>query len=230
MPETHSTQNTTLNSITVVIADDHPIVLAGYTHLLEAEPQIKVLAQATSAQAALESCRLHNPDILILDLGLPSRASDTQTHALSGIEVVKELRAKHSSTRVLVASMLDKTPIPQRVLQAGASGYLVKSEAADELLIAIRKVAKGESYVSPAIEAELKSEPNALDRIGDLSKRELEIFTLLAEGLPAVQIAEKTNLSPKTVHAHRANILRKLGLKNNSDLVRYALSTGSITQ
>lgn len=217
-------------TITVVIADDHPIVLAGYTHLLEDDPGIKVLAQAASAQAALDCCKEHRPDVLILDLGLPSEDSDTQTHALSGIEVIKELRAQRYDTRVLIASMLDKSPVPQRVMQAGASGYLVKSEAADELLVALRKVAAGERYISPAIEVELEKESDALERISELSKRELEIFTLLAEGLPAVQIADKTNLSPKTVHAHRANILRKLGLKNNSDLVRYALSSGNISQ
>lgn len=216
--------------ITVVIADDHPIVLAGYTHILEDEEGVEVLAQAKSAQAALECCTKHKPDVLVLDLGLPEDSDNPQIHSLSGIEVIKQLRAQGSPTKVLIATMLDKSPVPQRVMQAGASGYLVKSEAADELLVAIAAVAEGGRYVSPLIEAELSEQADAPDRLLELSKRELEIFTLLAEGLPAVDIAAKTSLSPKTVHAHRANILRKLSLKNNSDLVRYALSVGSITQ
>lgn len=216
--------------ITVVIADDHPIVLAGYTHILEDEEGVQVMAQATSAKAAIESCINHEPDVLVLDLGLPEDADTAQIHSLSGIEVIKQLQSLNIPTKVLIATMLDKSPVPQRVMQSGASGYLVKSEVADELMVAIAKVAGGGRYISPSIEAELNKESDAPDRLKDLSKRELEIFTLLAEGLPAVEIAEKTDLSPKTVHAHRANILRKLGLKNNSDLVRYALSVGSITQ
>jgi len=217
-------------SITLVIADDHPIVLAGYTHILEDEEGIEVLALANNAQSAIERCMTHRPDILVLDLGLPEDSDHAQIHSLSGIEVIKQLSSLKIPTRVLIATMLDKTPVPQRVMQAGACGYLVKSELADELIVAIKEVAAGGTYLSPSIAAELLKEADAPDRLKELSKRELEIFTLLAEGLPAVEIANKTSLSPKTVHAHRANILRKLGLKNNSDLVRYALSIGSIAQ
>jgi len=216
--------------ITVVIADDHPIVLAGYTHILEGEEGVEVLAQVESAQAAIDCCNRHNPDVLVLDLGLPEDSDNPQIHSLSGIDVIKQLQAQQSPIKVLIATMLDKSPVPQRVMQAGASGYMVKSELADELLVAITTVAEGGRYLSPSIEASLSEQADSADRLQDLSKRELEIFTLLAEGLPAVEIATKTSLSPKTIHAHRANILRKLGLKNNSDLVRYALSVGSITQ
>ena len=144
--------------------------------------------------------------------------------------MIKTLAEKGIETKVLISTMLDKSPVPQRVLQAGAQGYLVKTEAADELVNAVRTVASGGQYISPSIAMELATDSEAITRIEDLSKRELQIFLLLAEGLPAVEIAEKTNLSPKTVHAHRANILRKLNLKNNSDLVRFALSSGVIQQ
>lgn len=217
-------------TIRVVLADDHPIVLAGYKHLLEDDSEIEIVAQIGSAAEAVALCAAHNPDILVLDLGLPATETDDQTHSLGGVDVIKALAEKGVDTKVLIATMQDKSPVPQRVLQTGARGYLVKTEAADELVNAIRTVASGGQYISPSIVDELNAESEVLNRIEDLSKRELEIFLLLAEGLPAVEIAEKTSLSPKTVHAHRANILRKLGLKNNSDLVRFALSSGVIQQ
>ena len=217
-------------TISVVLADDHPIVLAGYQHLLEDEGGVHIIAQTGSSDEAISLCVEHEPDILVLDLGLPESEGNEQTHSLGGIGVIKTLAEKGIGTKVLISTMLDKSPVPQRVLQAGAQGYLVKTEAADELVNAVRTVASGGQYISPSIAMELATDSEAITRIEDLSKRELQIFLLLAEGLPAVEIAEKTNLSPKTVHAHRANILRKLNLKNNSDLVRFALSSGVIQQ
>ena len=217
-------------TISVVLADDHPIVLAGYQHLLEDEGKMRIVAQAGSADQAVSLCVEHEPDILVLDLGLPESEGSEQTHSLGGIAVIKTLAEKGIDTEVLISTMLDKSPVPQRVLKAGARGYLVKTEAADELVNAIRTVASGGEYISPSIAMELATDGEVISRIEDLSKRELQIFLLLAEGLPAAEIAENTNLSPKTVHAHRANILRKLNLKNNSDLVRFALSSGVIQQ
>jgi len=216
--------------IRVVIADDHPIILAGYQHLLEDDTDIEVIATTGSARTAVELCIEKQPDILILDLGLPKDSGDDTTHSLEGVDVMRQLEQNGVKTRVLIATMLDKSPIPQRVLQAGAAGYLVKTEAADELTSAIRTLASGGQYISPSVAAELSKDSEAISRIENLSKRELEIFLLLASGLPAVTIGNKTNLSPKTVHAHRANILRKLNLNNNSDLVRFALASGVIQQ
>ncbi len=217
-------------TISVVLADDHPVVLAGYQHLLDEDSEIHILAQTGSVDDAVDLCIEHNPDILVLDLGLPASKGDDQTHSLGGMEVIKALAEKGSDTKVLISTMLGKSPVPERVLKAGAHGYLVKTEAADALANAIRTVASGGQYISPSIANELATESDAISRIEELSKREVQIFLLLAEGLPAVEIAEKTSLSPKTVHAHRANILRKLSLKNNSDLVRFALSSGVIQQ
>ena len=217
-------------TISVVLADDHPIVLAGYQHLLEDDGEMHIVAQTGSADEAVNFCVEHEPDILVLDLGLPESKGTEQTHSLGGIAVIKTLAEKGIDTKGLISTMLDKSPVPQRVLQAGAHGYLVKTEATDELVNAIRTVASGGEYISPSIAKELATDSEAISRIEDLSKRELQIFLLLADGLPAVEIAENTNLSPKTVHAHRANILRKLNLKNNSDLVRFALSSGVIQQ
>lgn len=216
--------------ISVVIADDHPIIVAGYQHLLEEDTNIEVIGTTGSAHRAVELCIEKQPDILILDLGLPRNSGDDTTHSLEGVEVMQQLKESGVNTRVLIATMLDKSPIPQRVLQAGAAGYLVKTEAADELNNAIRTLASGDQYISPSVAEELSRDSEAISRIEDLSKRELEIFLLLASGLPAVTIGDKTNLSPKTVHAHRANILRKLNLKNNSDLVRFALASGVMQQ
>lgn len=217
--------------INVVVADDHPIILAGYQHLLESAADINVISFQNTTQGAINACINDKPDVLILDLGLPADDSDeSQTHSLGGLDVIKELRLQESSTHVLIATMLDKSPVPQRAMRAGATGYLVKSEVADELLSAIRTVAKGDTYISPSIETELSSESDASELLAELSKRELDIFLLLAEGLPATEIGELTHLSPKTVHAHRANILRKLNLKNNSSIVRFALNSGLIQQ
>lgn len=218
------------NKVSIVLADDHPIVLAGYQHILEEEPRFQILAQAVSISDAIDLCVEHRPDILILDLGMPATESGEQSQSLAGIEVIQALKARKIGTKVLISTMLDKSPVPQRLFKAGVMGYLVKTEAADELCNAVRTVASGGKYVSPSIAEELAQDGSAQTRIEDLSKRELQIFMLLAEGLPAVEIAEKTKLSPKTVHAHRANILRKLNLKNNSDLVRFALSSGVLQQ
>jgi len=221
--------------IRIILADDHPIVLAGYQHLLEEERDISILGKASTTTEALKLSQEHEPDILLLDLGLPETTSQdpahsSPTHSLGGIEVIHEIHKQRLNTRILIATMMDRAPVPQRVMQAGAHGYLVKTEAADELVNAIRTVASGGIYLSPSIAQEISTTANAESSIDDLSKRELEIFILLADGLPAVSIAEKTNLSPKTVHAHRANILRKLNLKNNSDLVRFALACGVMQQ
>jgi two-component system, NarL family, invasion response regulator UvrY len=216
-------------TISVIVADDHPIILAGYRHLLEDAEDIKIIDLQRTAQGAIDACLRTPPDVLILDLGLPvNDSADAKTHSLSGLDVVNQLIQKSCTSRILVATMLDKAPVPQRVMKAGASGYLVKSEVADELLTAIRTVASGASYISPSIAEELEYKTNPTAGISDLSKREVDIFLLLSEGLPAVKIAEMTHLSPKTVHAHRANILRKLNLKNNSELVRFALGSGLI--
>ena len=216
-------------TISVIVADDHPIILAGYKHLLEDTEDIEIIDQQRTAQGAIDACLRDTPDVLILDLGLPENDSeDAKTHSLSGLNVVNQLIQQSCTSRILVATMLDKSPVPQRVMMAGASGYLVKSEVADELLTAIRTVASGAPYISPSIAEELEYKTNPTAGLTDLSKREVDIFLLLTEGLPAVKIAEMTHLSPKTVHAHRANILRKLNLNNNSDLVRFALSSGLI--
>ena len=216
--------------IRIILADDHPIVLAGYQHILEEESDIFILGTASSAAEALNLSQEHEPDILLLDLGLPETTSQDPTHSLGGIEVIHKIDKQRLNTRILIATMIDRAPIPQRAMQAGAHGYLVKTEAADELVNAIRTVASGGIYLSPSIAPEITSTSSAESSIDNLSKRELEIFILLADGLPAVSIAEKTSLSPKTVHAHRANILRKLNLKNNSDLVRFALASGVMQQ
>lgn len=214
--------------ISVALADDHPIVLAGYHHLLKEDPTITIVGQSGCTTEAIELCQKENPDILVLDLGLPDREEDSQTHTLGGLDVIRALSQRNCPTRILIATMLDTSPVPKRVLQAGASGYLVKTEAAEELLNAVRILATGGRYVSPSIAQALEEGDEEITRLDELSKRELQIFLLLADGLPATEIAEKTRLSPKTVHAHRANILRKLKLKNNSDLVRFALSSGVI--
>ncbi|GGK82010.1 response regulator [Amphritea balenae] len=212
------------NIIKVLLVDDHPVVRAGFQRLLDNDSRISIIAEASSGQEAVEKYFESRPDVVIMDLSMPDDSNSKSIQSYGGLEAIRIIRAKDPAARVLVLTVMESEPFPAHVVQAGASGYLTKRCAPDELLKAVCEVSEGRTYFAESIRNML--DPGASDSsspFAKLTKREFQIFSCLAQGHPVAQIAEKMFLSPKTVHAHRANIIRKLGINNNSELVHIAI-------
>jgi two-component system, NarL family, invasion response regulator UvrY len=206
--------------IRLLIVDDHRLVRAGLREILERERDMTVGAEAGTGAEALDALRRERFDMILLDLSLPD---------FSGLDLMKSILSTNPAQRILILSMHPEENYARRVMRAGASGYLNK-EAAPELLIsAIRKVSTGGKFVSPAL-AELL----AIDLYegGDevphqrLSDREFEVFERIIRGESTSSIAQELHLSPKTVSTHRSRILQKMDLRNNAELIRYAIEQG----
>lgn len=194
--------------IRALIADDHQIVRDGLKRILAAAGDIQVAAEAAGGDEALALAKAGDFDVAVLDLSMPG---------LSGLALIKRLKAEKPGMRMLVLSMHGEQQYAARALKAGASGYLTKDSAAEQLVKAIRKIAAGGVYITETAASTLIS--------GDkgLSDREFEVLKLLVEGLGPTEIGEKLHLSVKTVSTHKTHILEKLGLKSTAELVRYAL-------
>lgn len=219
------------HSIRILLADDHSIVRFGYEQLLTQDAEIEIVGESGSCSETIEKYRKLNPDVVILDLSMPlDRTSEDAQSTAGGFEAIKRLRCHDDKARILVATALETAPYPQHVLQAGAMGYITKRSAAEELKKAVLEVSKGNKYFSKSVRHLLETEGNGSDNspLTALTKRELEIFTMLAEGYSVNQVADLVHLSPKTVHSHRANLLRKLGLKSNSDIIHLAVRAGIV--
>lgn len=199
----------------ILLVDDHPVVIEGLRQILaDAIPDAEfgIAASAAEAVRVFQTARWH---IVVLDVSLPDG---------SGLDVLKQLRAIRPSTPVVVLSMHPEEQFGVRVLRAGASGYVTKKAAAQELVTAIRKVRGGGKYVSEALAERLADEIRAgspLEPHDALSDREYLVFRMLASGQTVKQIAAELRLSPQTVSTHRTRILEKMGMKTNADLVRY---------
>ena len=202
-----------------MVIDDHAIVLHGLKELINSEPDLEVTMTADTAERALELLRDHQPDIVVTDISLPG---------LSGLELIKELARLQPALPTLVLSMHDELVHGERALRAGAKGYLVKQEAPEKVIEAIRKVLAGERYLSERMQALLAhkgsgrraNQPPSV--LSSLTDREHEIFRLVGIGLGTSEIALKLNRSVKTIEAHRANLKQKLGLRNAHELNRFA--------
>ena len=204
--------------ISVLMADDHPLMRAGLKHILEECDDIVLAAEVDNGSDVLTTLRQKGVDVAILDMSMPGR---------SGIDLIKQIREEHPKLPLLILSAHKEDIYAVRTIKAGASGYLCKDYAASELVAAIRKVASKGCYISPAV-AELmaRSLQPATDgtmRHSLLSNREYQVFLLLAEGRGSTEIANHLNLSVKTVSTHKLRIKEKMGLENASDLVRYAI-------
>ncbi len=198
--------------IRVLLADDHQIVRDGLKGILAATADIQVAAEAANGDEALALIRAGDYDLAMLDMSMPG---------LSGIDLIKRLKSEKPALRVLVLSMHGELQYAARALKAGASGYLTKDSAAEQLVGAIRKIAAGGVHISEAAAAGLVAAQQAPHQ--GLSDREFEVLRLLAAGLSPTEIGERLHLSVKTVSTHKANILEKLGLGGTAELVRYAL-------
>lgn len=204
-------------SIRVLLADDHKIVLEGLRSLLQDEAGIEVIAEAQDGRAAMKLAHELKPDVVVMDVAMPD---------LNGIESTRKITADLPEVKVLALSMHSDKAFVSEMSRAGASGYLLKDCAFDELARAIRAVAAGNKWFSPKIEAMLKDGEGGLPVTSVLTPREREVLQLFAEAKNTKEIALRLNISVKTVEAHRQNIIRKLRIRNLAELTRYAIREG----
>jgi DNA-binding NarL/FixJ family response regulator len=206
--------------IPLVIADDHAIVREGLKRIVEAVPDLEVVGEAADGTEVMQRVRDLEFQVLVLDLSMPGR---------SGMELIKLVKAEKPGLRILVLSMHQEMQYAVRAIKSGASGYLTKESAPALLEQAIRKVAAGGAYVSADVAEQLAlgaMPGNDAAPHGALSNREFEVFRMLVAGQSVTEIAATLHLSVKTVSTHKANLMQKLGLHNQSELVRYAIKHG----
>jgi DNA-binding NarL/FixJ family response regulator len=208
------------NKTRVFVVDDHPIVRQGLSQLINREPDLMVCGEAEDARTALDAIAPSKPDILIVDVSLDGP---------DGIELLKTVRSRDARLPVLMLSMHDESLYAERALRAGANGYIMKQEATERVLIAIRQIVGGEVYVSDRMAQKMMHQfigrPGGAKRstMDELTDRELEVFRLIGQGHGTRQIAEELHLSIKTVESYYAHIKDKLSLKNARELVQHAV-------
>lgn len=203
-------------TIRVLLVDDHPIVRDGYRCLLDGTDDITVVEEAMDGETTLSVYSACQPDVVVLDINMPG---------IGGLATIERLLRKDEKAKILVFSSHESQEIIQRVIQAGAKGFLKKNSDVEMLVEAIRLVAAGRVYIDPACVMDLavNQMTKNLDPLSVLTPREFEIFRLLADGMTTASIATKISISAKTVGVHHANIMRKLNLENGAQLVRLAI-------
>ena len=205
---------------TVFVVDDHPIVRQGLALLINQETDLTVCGEAEEMYSALSAIQAVRPDILIVDISL---------NGPDGLELLKNIRSGSSASPVLILSMHDESIYAERALRAGANGYIMKQEATEKVLVALRRILSGEIYVSDRIANSMLrhyvrgGNPSEHSSISDLTDRELEVFRLIGEGHGTRQIAETLHLSVKTVESYQAHIKEKLSLRSARELVQHAV-------
>ncbi len=213
-------------TLRVLLADDHRIVREGLRALIDGQADMEVVGEARTGREAVRLARELAPDLVVMDVAMPD---------LNGVEAARQIVQANPEAKVLALSMHSDAQFVARMLEAGASGYLLKDGAFDELEAGIRQVTEGKTYLSPAITGTVvkdyvrrMGEPEA-EGVSPLSPREREVLQLLAEGLVSKQIAARLGLSVKTVETHRGRLMDKLGLRTVAELTKYAIRQG-ITQ
>jgi DNA-binding NarL/FixJ family response regulator len=209
----------------VLIADDHGLVRAGIRALLEKQPNIEVVGEASNGRAALLLARQYRPDVVLIDISMPE---------LDGLEVVRQLARELPGVRCIILSMHGDEEHVWQGLQAGAAGYLVKGSSLAELELAITAVANGETYLSPGVSGPVikgyirrtRPEGKSTD---SLTPRQREVLQMIAEGKTTKQIALVLDVSVKTVESHRAQLMKRLGVQDIANLVRHALRMGLVS-
>ena len=213
------------DKVRVLIADDHTIVRSGVRLLLQAEPDIEVVGEALNGDEAVALAASLRPDVVLMDIAMPG---------MGGLEATRQIKARFPEMHVLVLTMHRSDEYFFEMLKAGASGYVLKGAETNELIGAIRAVARGEVFLYPTMAKQLLQD--YLNRLKEgaglpqptLTPREREILRLLAEGYSNKEIAERLIVSPSTIHSHRTNLMRKLNLSSRHDLIRYARERGLI--
>lgn len=213
-----------MKPVRVLLADDHTLMRAGVRGLLQGLEGIEVVGEAEDGHEALRLAEQLRPDLVLLDIGMPG---------LNGLEVAGRLATLDSTIRVLILSMHTSEEYVVRALRSGCAGYLLKRSAVSELEVAVRAVARGETYLSPAVSKQVVDDyvgrtGGATDPLEALTPRQREVLQLVAEGHTSKEIGERLSLSFKTVEAHRAQIMERLGLKDLAGLVRFAVRVGLV--
>lgn len=213
-----------MDPIRVLLADDHKLVRAGIRLLLEKLPDVKVIAEASDGQEAIRLVEKHEPQVVLTDIAMP---------ALNGLEVTRHLADKFPKVRVIVLSMYSDEEHVYLALRAGAAGYLLKGAAREELELAIRAVAQGETYLSPPVAkitiSEYSGRVNAKPcPLRKLSPRQKQVLQLIAEGKTTKQVALELNISVKTVETHRMQLMDRLEIHDIAGLVRFAIKVGLV--
>ena len=210
-------------AVRILLADDHPVVRLGIRNLLEAEPGFEIVGEVADALRVIPQVTALQPDVLVLDLIMPG---------LNGLEITRRLTRRVPQTRIIVLSMHGNEAYVIEALRNGASGYVLKGSDASQLVQAIREVLAGNRYLSPPLSEQAiamyieKAAGAPLDPYETLSAREREVLHLAAEGHSSPESAARLHISARTVESHRASLMRKLGLRSQTDLVRYALRRG----
>lgn len=210
-------------TVTILLADDHPIVRQGLRHLLEAESSLIIVGEASDGLQAVELAEKFKPRVLILDLMMPG---------LNGLEVLKRVKERSPSTCSIILSMQSADVYVVDALKAGALGYVLKETGPSELVNAVQQVIAGKRYLSPRLSERLidvllqRKEESTLNPYETLTNREREILQMAAEGMTTSAIAKRLSISPRTAELHRGRMMKKLGLNNQTELVRYALKKG----
>jgi DNA-binding NarL/FixJ family response regulator len=207
----------------ILVADDHPIVRSGLRKVLDAQPDLEVVAEAADGTEAVELALAEQVDLAILDVSMPRK---------TGIQAAAELRKRRPEMKVLMLSMYDNEQFLYESLRAGASGYVLKSDADQDIVEACRRTMRGQSFLYPSAVTTLVRDYIERGQAGEqfdiLTPRELQVVKLIAEARPSKEIARELVISIKTVERHRANILDKLGMSDRVELTRYAIRRGLI--
>jgi two-component system response regulator NreC len=205
--------------IGIVVADDHTVVRGGLRRLLDAEPDLTVVAEAGDVDSTLEQVERHRPAVLVLDLHMPGGGS---------LRALPALRAASPSTSILVLTMQDDPGYAREAMQRGARGYVLKEAEEAELIQAVRTVADGGTYLQAELGARLLTDAAAAPAASPLTQREREVLRLLALGHTNAEVADRLHISVRTVETHRANLQGKLGVSGRAELVRHALERGLV--
>ena len=210
-----------MKRIRILLADDHAVVRQGFKMILSAQPDMEIVGEAGNGRQAVELAEQLRPDVVVMDVAMPE---------LNGIEATRRLGESAPHTRVVALSMHKDSVYVREILRAGARGYLLKDSGAADLVSAVRSVASGESYLSPAVSSAVLEDyrRHVTNPIDLLTSREREVLQMLAEGKTNKEIAGILNLSVYTVDAHRGRIMEKLNLHSINELVRFAVRNGLI--
>lgn len=211
--------------LTLVLADDHPVVRQGLRAILGSEAGFRLLAEVASGPEVVRQVERLQPDVLVLDLMMPG---------LNGMEITRQVTQRSRRTRVVILSMHDNAAYIVEALRAGATAYVLKEDTAEELVQAIRAAAAGRRYLSAAISERgmedylARAQAGGIEPHPTITTREQEVLQLTAEGFSSTEVGARLYISPRTVETHRTNLMRKLNLRNQKDLIRYAVQRGLV--
>lgn len=211
---------------TILLADDHVLIRHGIKNIIEQDEELEVIGEVSNGEELLSCIKKLVPDLLILDISMPK---------ITGIEAVTQVKKKYPQVKVLMLTMHKNKQYFYHSMSGGADGYLMKDDSDEELLLAIRKIRDGKTYISPILSDDFTADVISAYRnhqaspYRELTKREHEVLKLVVEGYTSKDVAEKLCLSPRTVDHHRAKLLKKFNLKNSADLVSFAVRNGFVT-